>query len=90
LEFFDGSFLRTDTLSDALPPLLSKWLLDDLDRELQRRGHTFCRIADGCNITVWSFAGGERVLPSLTKFLDGKLRLKVNQHKTAVATSNNT
>jgi RNA-directed DNA polymerase len=60
-------------------------LLDDLDRELQRRGHTFCRYADDCNIYVRSQAAGERVLASLTKFLESKLRLRVNCQKSAVA-----
>lgn len=68
-----------------LSPLLANLLLDDLDRELQRRGHTFCRYADDCNIYVHSQAAGERVLSSLTKFLEGKLRLKVNLQKSAVA-----
>jgi len=68
-----------------LSPLLANLLLDDLDRELERRDHTFCRYADDCNIYVRSPAAGERVLSSLTKFLEGKLRLKVNQKKSAVA-----
>jgi RNA-directed DNA polymerase len=68
-----------------LSPLLSNLLLDDLDRELKRRGHAFCRYADDCNIYVWSQAAGERVLSSLTAFLEGKLRLKVNPQKSAVA-----
>jgi RNA-directed DNA polymerase len=68
-----------------LSPLLANLLLDDLDRELQRRGHTFCRYADDCNIYVRSQAAGERVLASLTKFLESKLRLRVNCQKSAVA-----
>jgi RNA-directed DNA polymerase len=68
-----------------LSPLLSNLLLDDLDRELERRGHTFCRYADDCNIYVRTKAAGERVLASVTKFLEGKLRLKVNREKSAVA-----
>jgi RNA-directed DNA polymerase len=68
-----------------LSPLLANLLLDDLDRELQRRGHTFCRYADDCNIYVRSQAAGERVLASLTKFLESKLRLRVNCQKCAVA-----
>ena len=67
-----------------LSPLLANLLLDDLDQELQRRGHKFCRYADDCNIYVRSKVAGERVLKSLTKFLEGKLRLKVNQKKSAV------
>jgi RNA-directed DNA polymerase len=68
-----------------LSPLLANLLLDDLDRELARRGHTFCRYADDCNIYVRSQAAGERVLTSLTKFLESKLRLRVNRQKSAVA-----
>ena len=68
-----------------LSPLLANLLLDDLDRELERRGHTFCRYADDCNIYVGSRAAGERVLASLTKFLEDKLRLRVNREKSAVA-----
>jgi RNA-directed DNA polymerase len=66
-------------------PLLANLLLDDLDKELQRRGHTFCRYADDCNIYVRSQAAGERVLSNVTKFLEQKLRLRVNRDKSAVA-----
>ncbi len=68
-----------------LSPLLANLLLDELDQELTKRDHKFCRYADDCNIYVRSTAAGERVLESLTKFLEGKLRLKVNQKKSAVA-----
>ena len=68
-----------------LSPLLANLLLDDLDKELERRGHRFCRYADDCNIYVRSQAAGERVMASVTSFLEGKLRLKVNQKKSAVA-----
>jgi RNA-directed DNA polymerase len=68
-----------------LSPLLANLLLDDLDKELERRGHRFCRYADDCNIYVRSQAAGERVMASVTSFLEGKLRLKVNQQKSAVA-----
>ena len=68
-----------------LSPLLSNILLDDLDKELERRGHAFCRYADDCNIYVRSEAAGERVMVSVTRFLEGKLRLKVNADKSAVA-----
>ncbi len=68
-----------------LSPLLSNILLTDLDRELERRGHTFCRYADDCNIYVRSQAAGERVLVSLTRFLAERLKLKVNAAKSAVA-----
>jgi RNA-directed DNA polymerase len=68
-----------------LSPLLANLLLDDLDKELERRGHRFCRYADDCNIYVRSKAAGERVLTSLTRFLEGVLRLRVNREKSAVA-----
>ena len=67
-----------------LSPLLSNILLDDLDKELERRGHTFCRYADDCNIYVRSKAAGERVKKGLTRFLGKKLQLKVNEKKSAV------
>ena len=68
-----------------LSPLLANLLLDDLDKELERRGHRFCRYADDCNIYVQSQAAGERVMASIVTFLEGKLRLKVNRKKSAVA-----
>ena len=68
-----------------LSPTLANLLLDDLDKELEQRGHLFCRYADDCNIYVRSQAAGERVMTSVTKFLEAKLRLKVNQQKSAVA-----
>src|SRR3984893_18092242 len=68
-----------------LSPLLSNLLLDDLDKELERRGHSFCRYADDCNIYVQSKAAGERVLSSVTRFLEDVLRLRVNREKSAVA-----
>src|SRR5437667_176054 len=68
-----------------LSPLLSNILLRDLDKELERRGHTFCRYADDCNIYVASRSSGERVMKSITSFLDQRLRLKVNTEKSAVA-----
>lgn len=68
-----------------LSPLLSNILLDELDKELERRGHKFCRYADDCNIYVRSKAAGERVMKSVTEFLARRLRLKVNAEKSAVA-----
>lgn len=68
-----------------LSPLLANLLLDDLDKELERRGHRFCRYADDCNIYVRSQQAGERVMASVTSFLETKLKLKVNQQKSAVA-----
>jgi len=67
-----------------LSPLLSNILLDDLDKELERRGHWFCRYADDCNIYVKSERAGERVLSSITQFLQDRLKLKVNHDKSAV------
>jgi len=68
-----------------LSPLLSNTLLDEMDKELERRGHKFCRYADDCNIYVQSRSAGERVMKSVTKFLSERLRLKVNVEKSAVA-----
>lgn len=68
-----------------LSPLLSNVLLTELDRELERRGHAFCRYADDCNIYVKSQAAGERVMASLTRFLADTLKLTVNTAKSAVA-----
>ncbi|MEK7730540.1 MAG: group II intron reverse transcriptase/maturase [Planctomycetota bacterium] len=68
-----------------LSPLLANLLLDDLDKELERRGHCFCRYADDCNLYVQSKAAGERVMGSVTKFLEKRLRLHVNRDKSAVA-----
>ena len=68
-----------------LSPLLSNLVLDDLDKELSRRGHRFCRYADDCNIYVRSQRAGERVMASVTRFLTEKLKLKVNEAKSAVA-----
>jgi RNA-directed DNA polymerase len=66
-----------------LSPLLSNILLTDWDRELERRGHAFCRYADDCNIYVRSKAAGERLLIGLTAFLAKRLKLKVNEAKSA-------
>jgi len=68
-----------------LSPLLSNILLDELDKELERRGHKFCRYADDSNIYVQSRSAGERVMKSITRFLERRLRLKVNVEKSAVA-----
>jgi len=68
-----------------LSPLLANLLLDDLDKELESRGHCFCRYADDCNIYVQSKASGERVMTSVTRFLEKRLRLRVNRDKSAVA-----
>jgi RNA-directed DNA polymerase len=68
-----------------LSPLLSNVLLDDLDKELERRGHRFVRYADDCNVYVASKAAGGRVMASLERFLAERLRLKVNREKSALA-----
>jgi RNA-directed DNA polymerase len=68
-----------------LSPLLANLLLDDLDQLLDSRGHRFCRYADDCNIYVRSLAAGQRVMESVTRFLEEKLKLRVNREKSAVA-----
>ena len=68
-----------------LSPLLSNVMLTELDRELERRGHSFCRYADDCNVYVGSERAGARLLQSLTLFLAARLKLKVNMSKSAVA-----
>ncbi len=68
-----------------LSPLLSNILLDELDRELEKRGHRFVRYADDCNVYVRSQRAGERVMASMTRFLSERLRLRVNEGKSAVA-----
>src|SRR5512135_2411070 len=68
-----------------LSPLLSNLVLDELDRELERRGHRFVRYADDCNIYVRSQRAGQRVMESITRFITTKLKLKVNESKSAVA-----
>jgi RNA-directed DNA polymerase len=67
-----------------LSPLLSNIILDDLDKELDRRGHRYCRYADDCNIYVGSRRAGERVMESIRGFLQRRLRLQVNREKSAV------
>jgi RNA-directed DNA polymerase len=68
-----------------LSPLLSNLVLDELDRELERRGHRFVRYADDCNVYVRSERAGRRVMKSLTGYLTERLKLKVNEGKSAVA-----
>ena len=68
-----------------LSPLLSNVLLDEWDKELERRGHRFVRYADDCNIYVRSERAGERVLASCRRFLERRLRLLINEEKSAVA-----
>jgi RNA-directed DNA polymerase len=68
-----------------LSPLLSNIVLDELDRELERRGHRFVRYADDCNIYVRSEKAGQRVMESVKRFITKQLKLKVNEQKSAVA-----
>jgi RNA-directed DNA polymerase len=67
-----------------LSPLLSNIMLDSFDKELERRGHKFCRYADDSNVYVKSRRAGERVMRSVTKYLEETLKLKVNREKSAV------
>lgn len=67
-----------------LSPLLSNIVLDELDQELARRGHRFVRYADDCNVFVGSRRAGERVMASITRFLETRMRLQVNAEKSAV------
>ena len=68
-----------------LSPLLSNLVLDELDRELERRGHRFVRYADDCNIYVRTERAGQRVMDSIKRFITQRLKLKVNEKKSAVA-----
>ena len=68
-----------------LSPLLSNLVLDELDRELERRGHRYLRYADDCNIYVRSQRAGQRVMKGITRFITHQLKLKVNEAKSAVA-----
>jgi retron-type reverse transcriptase len=76
----DGEPLQGGPLS----PLRSNIVRDELDRELERRGHRFVRSADDCNIFVRSMRAGERVMASTRRFLERRLRLKINAEKSAV------
>ena len=67
-----------------LSPLLSNIMLDELDKELESRGHRFCRYADDCNIYVRSKRSAERVMSSISKYIENELKLKVNQSKSEV------
>src|ERR1700758_4119607 len=94
-----GAFLKVGVLENGLvspaeegtpqggplSPLLSNLVLDELDRELERRQHRFVRYADDCNIYVASERAGKRVMQSVTSFIQRRLKLKVNEAKSAVA-----
>lgn len=85
--FIDGlESIRSEGTPQGGPlsPLLSNILLDDLDKELEARGHAFCRYADDCNIYVKSEEAGKRILGSIKCFLERKLKLKINESKSAV------
>lgn len=71
-----------------LSPLLSNILLDELDKELEKRGHKFCRYADDQNVYVKTKRAAERVYQSVKQFLESKLKLKINEQKSAVALAN--
>ena len=82
-----GAIYRVKVLNHEggpLSPLLSNIVLDELDKELEKRGHKFVRYADDCNIYVRTEKAGHRVLNSITRFIEDKLSLKVNQTKSAV------
>jgi group II intron reverse transcriptase/maturase len=73
-----------------LSPLLSNIVLDELDKELEKRGHQFCRYADDCNIYVCTRKSGERVMESIGKFIEDRLKLKINRQKSKVVPSGET
>lgn len=86
----DGEFIPSTEGSvqgSPLSPLLSNIVLDELDKELEKRGLEFCRFADDCNIFVKTQIAGERVMESVTKFIETKLKLLVNKEKSKVALS---
>lgn len=64
-----------------LSPILANILLDEIDKELEKRGHKFCRYADDCNIYIKSRKAGMRVVESIKKIIEGKLRLRINEKK---------
>jgi RNA-directed DNA polymerase len=94
-----GAFLKAGVMEDGLvsavdegtpqggplSPMLSNLVLDELDQELKQRGHRFARYADDCNIYVRSQHAGQRVMESVSKFISHRLKLKVNEQKSAVA-----
>jgi hypothetical protein len=91
---FSGGLVsqRTEGTPQGSPlsPLLSNIVLDELDKELEKRGHQFCRYADDCNIYVRTLKSGERVMASIGKFIEGRLKLKINRQKSKVVPSGET
>lgn len=86
----DGTIILTEegtTQGSPLSPLLSNVVLDELDKELEQRGLEFCRFADDCNIFVRSPKSAERVMGSISKFIENKLKLKINRDKSKVGRS---
>jgi len=86
----DGVVSSTEVGSiqgSPLSPLLSNVVLDELDKELETRGHKFCRFADDCNIFVSTYKAAERVMSTITEFIERRLKLKVNAQKSKVAKS---
>lgn len=79
--------LEGTTQGSPLSPILSNVVLDELDKELERRGLEFCRYADDCNIFLKSEKAAERVMKSISKFIEKKLKLTINQEKSKVAKS---
>ena len=86
----EGMFHETNegtTQGSPLSPLLSNIVLDELDKQLERRGLEFCRYADDCNIFVGSKKAADRAMANVTSFIEGKLKLKVNREKSKIATA---
>src|SRR5215467_13444921 len=81
----NGTSVEGTPQGGPLSPLLSNLARDELDRELENRGHRFVRYADDCNIYVRSERAGQRVMESISRFITQKLKLKVNEAKSAVA-----
>lgn len=84
----DGLYMKTKEGSvqgSPLSPLLSNVVLDELDKELEKRGLEFCRFADDCNIFVKTMKAGNRVMKTVTQFIENRLKLVVNQDKSKVA-----
>jgi RNA-directed DNA polymerase len=80
----NGVKVKSAEGTPPLSPLLANIMLDDLDKELERRGHKACRYADDCNIYVKSRRAGERVMEGISHFIEDVLKLKINRNKSAV------